>query len=114
MHADGRFLARIEGGWLRENVQAYGVFFETVSRTIQRFFGQVDEQIAVYFRGSERLALENALDLGVGRFQLKDHLYTDDTAGDLLRLFGPEMEQVLVVLETDVFFDLPAGLEFHV
>src|ERR1700693_3959651 len=105
VHTDGGFLPWIERGGLRKNIETDGVFFETIGRSRKRLLGQIDEQAAMYLRSSKRLALEDALDLRMRRLHLKDHRYSDDTAEDLLRFFSPEMEQVFVVLETDVLFD---------
>src|SRR6266478_3129475 len=79
VHSYHEFVAWIIRGRLGEYIQTDGVFFKAVARSRKRFFGEVNEKITVYFRSAERLALNDALDLCVARFQLKDHLSSDDT-----------------------------------
>jgi hypothetical protein len=69
VHPDDRFLARIVGRWLCENVQAYGVFLEAVGRSGERFLCKIGKEIAMDRGGPEGFALDNALNLSLLRFR---------------------------------------------
>ena len=75
VHPHYRFLARIIGGRLGENIQAYRVFFQAVSRSGERLLSQIVQKVAMHFRGAEGFALDDSLDLRLVRFQLDHHRY---------------------------------------
>ena len=75
MHPHHRFLARIIGGRLGENIQAHRIFLQAAGRSRERFLSEIVQKVAVDFRSAKGLALDDALDLRLVRFQLDDHRY---------------------------------------